>query len=227
MINASQVLGQGSVAGGEGLFVRDPRLLPWLRAISTQVYVRQGSYLRSAGTESQFWTALAARGAVASNITSAGQWYTLCNLAGSGLLSGILTPAIGHNRYISVRMTVDGAVYTATQKPIGAQAGRIFIGAALVRNVPVSGSSMLTSHLDWNDSATFTIDDEGGVVAGRVGTIYPLSVDAAISLRMPVLRFDSQLKVEVQYPFSTDIYNSETFFQYSGALYQLDRLTKA
>ena len=183
-------------------WITNPRHLPLVAVPSALAHAKLSSItsgnLNTAGT----YTALALRGAQTS-ITVADTYATVVDINGAGFLVNVVAPTHSASFTPTIRLTIDGTVYTiAPSAAFGTAALRMILGAYTTGFNAIAGAFNPTNndmvHPNSTNDGGFELAATGGVPIVNSGLIALVTPEAALASGMPVLRFESALKVEVK-----------------------------
>lgn len=196
-----------------GAMTKDPRLLPLIDAAT--VCSNGNSYNP---TQPGFWTGATAgmegNGALRTTAT-AGQFGTVVNITGRGVLTHVIPPLHGStSSVVAFRITVDGQPYTITKN------GGLFSGAPTQGRVFL-GCADLSGDTAFYTSANYHLFGFGQQLAGAakysVYQAYLYQPWRVISHGMPCVFFEESLKVETMV---SDL-GAGAYAQYSGCVYKM------
>ncbi len=201
------------------IYIRNPKRLPVLLADSNNVAFKTASNINSYLSYTGAFTNLAYGGAAAA-VAVAGTFVTVCNVAGGGFLTAVISSCHTLAHTPIIRITVDGTVYTITPGAAIPANYRLMLGGVL-RGMPnVVATATLGSHFRGSGAYAdtgFEVARVGGVdsVSGVITLPTPTQVlcDGA-----PCVRFDTSLLVEVT---SSGLTATDPY-KYAAALYTLD-----
>lgn len=167
---------------------------------STNLLLRYGTASQVYNANSpNFYTYLAYNGAQNSIIT-ADTYVTLCDLTGAGFLTHVVAPTHTAAYTPSIKLTIDGVVYTFTPSAAQSALGRMLIGCS----IPTSTDATTPVGLGSGISTSFA----GGAKVGGLTQVMPaanlsyyqqiLMEHEVLANNFPALRFESACKVEVK-----------------------------
>ena len=191
---------QSSLFGGGSRWITNPKHLNCISNAKANISLKAASTTIHASSAAAFFTSAAVRGAQAS-ITVADTYVTVANLTGSGFAFNFISPTHDGTFTPTIRITVDGTVYTIAPSAVAAAGNRLVIGPTTSGFISVStAAAAIASDISGVNSAQdhgFTGSMVGGVqtVSGTVGIPSP---EFALSLGMQALRFESSLLVEMK-----------------------------
>lgn len=209
-------MSQSLLIGGGSRWITNPKQLNRVSVLTTGLNIKTTNAVATGSHLAGFFTALALRGAQTS-IAVANTYVTVCNITGSGFLANCISPAHTASHTPTIRITVDGVVYTITPSAAQPVNHRILIG-----NTTVGASVGVVEALSPNGGSDngFWPASVGGfnqVTASQVAISIP-TPEAALSYGLPVLRFESSLLVEMR----TDLLSADAVQKQCGASYILD-----
>lgn len=190
---------QSSLFGGGSRWITNPKHLNCISNAKANISLKAASTTIHASSAAAFFTSAAVRGAQAS-ITVADTYVTVANLTGSGFAFNFISPTHDGTFTPTIRITVDGTVYTIAPSAVAAAGNRLVIGPTTSGYISASTVATLGPDISGVNSAQdhgFTGSMVGGVqtVSGTVGIPSP---EFALSLGMQALRFESSLLVEMK-----------------------------
>ena len=190
---------QSSLFGGGSRWISNPKHLNCIANPKSSIYAKGAATSQNASSTSAFFTSLALRGAQAS-VTVADTYVTVANLTGSGFAFDFVSPTHDGTFTPTIRITVDGTVYTLAPSAVFAAGNRMIVGPVTSGAISTSTAATIGSDLSGVNSASdngFTGSMVGGVqtIMGIVGIPTP---EFALSLGMQALRFESSLLVEMK-----------------------------
>ena len=190
---------QSSLFGGGSRWITNPKHLNCISNAKANISLKAASTTIHASSAAAFFTSAAVRGAQAS-ITVANTYVTVANLTGSGFAFNFISPTHDGTFTPTIRITVDGTVYTIAPSAVAAAGNRLVIGPTTSGYISASTVATLGPDISGVNSAQdhgFTGSMVGGVqtVSGTVGIPSP---EFALSLGMQALRFESSLLVEMK-----------------------------
>lgn len=190
---------QSSLFGGGSRWISNPKHLNCIANPKSSIYAKASPTFLNASSTSAFFTSIALRGAQAS-VTVANTYVTVANLTGSGFAFDFVSPTHDGTFTPTIRITVDGTVYTLAPSAVFAAGNRMIVGPVTSGAISTSNSATIGSDLSGINSASdngFTGSMVGGVqtISGSVGIPTP---EFALSLGMQALRFESSLLVEMK-----------------------------
>lgn len=208
----------GQLVGG-GRWITNPKHLPIFNIGEGNLTIKTAAATSATAAASGFWTGMALEGA-ATSITGADAYITVADLTGSGFMFSCVSPTHSANFTPTIRLTVDGTVYTFAPSAVFATGKRLVIGASTV------GTPTISSAGTYNEAHILSPNSLGdnGVLA-RVGGINSRLTAMGIATEMAVLtyglaclRFESALKIEMKASLLSGTANDKQ----CGALYRLD-----
>lgn len=190
---------QSSLFGGGSRWITNPKHLNCISNAKANISLKAAPAAIHASSAAAFFTSAAVRGAQAS-ITVADTYVTVANLTGSGFAFNFISPTHDGTFTPTIRITVDGTVYTIAPSAVAAAGNRLVIGPTTSGYISASTVATLGPDISGVNSAQdhgFTGSMVGGVqtVSGTVGIPSP---EFALSLGMQALRFESSLLVEMK-----------------------------
>ncbi len=190
---------QSSLFGGGSRWITNPKHLNCIANPKSSIYAKWSATSQNASSASAFFTSLALRGAQAS-VTVADTYVTVANLTGSGFAFDFVSPTHDGTFTPTIRITVDGTVYTLAPSAVFAAGNRMIVGPVTSGAISTSVVATIGSDLSGVNSPSdngFTGSMVGGVqtIMGIVGIPTP---EFALSLGMQALRFESSLLVEMK-----------------------------
>lgn len=195
---------QSALLGAGGRWVTNPKHLPLVSVIQTALNVKELITTKTLASVAGFYTAIAKEGASAA-ITVADTYVTVCNLTGAGFLFNCVSPTHSAGFRPTIRITVDGTVYTITPSADQTAAWRLVLGPTTsgISITGVSAASVAGDIIAPNNSwdSGFTNARIGGVVqhGGSAADFLGIPTPAAIMRHgLPMLRFESSLLVEMK-----------------------------
>lgn len=213
----------GASGGLTSRYCKDPRELPLYVPPEGQLYLKTGqgaSTTCSAANASVFFTAMALRGAQAA-ITVADTFVTCANLVGRGRLYSVIAPSYDAGLHKpTIRLTVDGVVYTISPSVTLAAARRLCLGAFTPSSPTVSGTgTYLQSDFQLPNSyadAGFCVAMNGGAydTNGNMTVVVPEWVE---TFGMPFLQFESSCLIE----FKNSLLATAAGDKIGGAAYRM------
>ena len=212
------------IGSGGSRWVTNPKLLPILSVYSSALKLKTGTITSTDSTVAGFYTALAYEGA-ASAITVADTYVTVCDLTGGGFMFNAVGPSHTAAFRPTIRITVDGTVYTITPSADQALSRRLVLGP-LIHSISTATPSAATIV---SDTSLPNSGWDSGFFAAKVGGVrqYGDSASAFVSIptesalmtfNMPVLRFESSLKVEMK----ASLLSGTATDKQCGVTYRLD-----
>lgn len=190
---------QSSLFGGGSRWITNPKHLNCISNAKAAIFLKTTATSSQSSAASAFFTAIATRGAQAS-VSVADTYVTVANLTGSGFAFDFVSPTHDGTFTPTIRITVDGTVYTIAPSAVAAAGNRLVIGPTTSGTISTSTAAAIGSDLSGINSASdlgFSGSMIGGVqtVSGTVGIPSP---EFALSLGMQALRFESSLLVEMK-----------------------------
>lgn len=196
--NQSALLG----AGG-GRWITNPKHLPLHVMQSATILVKTGTSGTAAANNSAIYTSLANRGAQAS-ISVADTYVTIANLSGAGFLFNVISPTHSASFAPTIRITVDGTVYTFAPSSSISSGYRLLLGPLIpMQPATAAGNTASTVGdiplpLSGNDPGFASgYGSVGGVpnIGGNSGLLTPEQI---LSMGWSCLRFEQSLLVEAK-----------------------------
>lgn len=212
----------GQLVGG-GRWITNPKHLQTTVVAQSSIYLKTAlgtSTNCSAANAATFFNAMAIKGAQAP-VAVADTFVTLANLTGSGFLFNVICATNTGAVYTpTIRITVDGVVYTITTSGTIAATYRVVVGP-LLPNLPTLSSiaAIGTDIISPNSGSDggFVGVSVGGLMTflGNCGIVTPENIMAH---NMPMLRFESSLLVEMK----TSLLASSAGDRIGGVTYRLE-----
>ena len=208
-------------SSSEGVWSRNPDTLP-----RTVVNSQNCGFKSNVGTivllnAAGMQTTLAYLGATAS-ITADDTYATICDVTGSGFLFHVISACSGASNLRTIKITIDGTVYTlATADAIGAYS-RMIIGPGFASGaIATTDTGIVTSHPGQIGGYNYDVfaARDGGCMSFAQGDLLIPTENEVLSRGLPAIRFESSLKVEVKSQtknVGADPYNAAV------ALYRVD-----
>ena len=190
---------QSSLFGGGSRWITNPKHLNCISNAKANISLKAAPTTIHASSAAAFFTSAAVRGAQAS-ITVADTYVTVANLTGSGFAFNFISPTHDGTFTPTIRITVDGTVYTIAPSAVAAAGNRLVIGPTTSGFISASTVATLGPDISGVNSAQdhgFTGSMVGGVqtVSGTVGIPSP---EFALSLGMQAPRLEASLLVEMK-----------------------------
>lgn len=189
-----------SYAGGNR-WITNPKQLPIHVVTSANTNIKTATTSIANAGNANFFNGLANRGAQAS-ISVADTYVTVASLTGSGFLFNCISPTHSAVSTPTIRITVDGTVYTIAPSSTIAAGYRVLVGPlvpvlpsiAAAGTAAVAGDGMGPSA---QSDGGFYIGSTGGIplITGSVSLISPEQI---LSMNWASLRFESSLLVEMK-----------------------------
>ncbi len=176
-------------------WITNPKHIPLFVCPGTSLNNKSDSVTINASSVAAFFTVGAREGASAS-ISVADTYATICDLTGSGFMGSCVSPSHTADFTPTIRITVDGQVYTFTSSGNITSAFRMVLGAFTPGAVTITTSG--------GGDKTSSLQDYGfaGAKVGGLPRLYgspninPPTLNLAEGL--PMLRFETGLKVEIK-----------------------------
>lgn len=194
--NQSALLGVGG-----GRWITNPKHLPLHVMQSGAILVKSSTAGTYAANNPAIYTSLANRGAQAS-ISVADTYVTIANLSGAGFLFNVISPTHSASFTPTIRITVDGTVYTFAPSSSIGSGYRLLLGP-LIPMQPATAAGATASTvgdiplpLNGNDPG-FAYGSVGGVpnIGNNSGLLTPEQI---LSMGWSCLRFEQSLLVEAK-----------------------------
>lgn len=184
-------------------FITNPKHLPMHVVIGSGTFIKTGATTSAAATSANLYTGLANRGAQAS-ISVAGTYVTIADLSGAGFLFNVISPTHSASSTPTIRVTVDGTVYTFAPSS-NVNAGYRFLLGPVALGIPsVTASTTATTAGDivvpsGPPDIGFSTGSVGGIpsITGAGGAII-LTPEQILSMGWACLRFEQSLLVEAK-----------------------------
>lgn len=193
-----------STSSGGGRWITNPKQLPITNATDTAIIAKTAAGTSSSSGVAGFYTALALQGA-SSAITVADTYVTVASLTGSGFMFNCISPTHSGSFTPTIRITVDGVVYTIAPTATFAAQKRLVIGP-VTPGQPTTGNAgtysqseviLVSSYMDAGFQArTGGIDSRPTIQAG-MGITIPDEL-YIMSYNMSALRFETSLLIEMK-----------------------------
>lgn len=191
------ILPQVTAASGGSRYITNPKHLPLMWGNATNaIHLKTAVGTTSARSTTGFITNGSYRGASAA-ITVADTYVTLCDISGAGFMGSVVTPYSSASAAVqSMRITVDGTAYEITETAPLADYCLVLGGSVGQSETATTYGGLVSSPNAYFDSG-FNVDRSNGVplYAQYLAVFTP---EQKIAFGLPVLRFDSSLKVEVK-----------------------------
>ena len=189
--------------GGGSRYLTNPKHLNALSVAKANIKLKTSSTGVSDLSAGAGFTALALRG-LQTSITIADTYVTVGSLTGPGFAFNFVSPTHdGGTHTPTMRITVDGTVYTIAPSAAQAIGNRMVLGPTTLGIPSTSTAATIGSDLSGINSASdigFVGSSAGGLVvlsgAGQVVS-FP-TPEEALSYMMQCLRFESSLLVEMK-----------------------------
>ena len=207
-------------SSSEGVWSRNPDTMPISTGAAASYHFKSAANALVSTDAAGSQTTLATRGATAS-ITVNDTFVTVCDVSGSGFLFHVLSAGSNGTDLRTLRITIDGAVYTIITPDTLAQNNRLVLGPVFAAGaIAVTDTGLLTSHsgLIGGYNSDFVGARDGGGVALTADILIPTE-NEILSFNLPAIRFSSSLKVEAKsqtISLTADPYNAAI------ALYRVD-----
>lgn len=189
-----------SSSGSNGnRWVTSPKQLPIFNITDSSLYVKNSASTSQVSNAAAFYTAAALEGA-SSAITVADTYVTLVDATGGGFLFWCVAPTHSANFTPTIRITLDGTVYTIAPTAVFAGQKRLVVGAA------TPGAPVITTAGTYNEAHIILPNEapDPGYVA-RVGGVNSRNLPMALPSEMsiltygfPCVRFETGMKVEMK-----------------------------
>ena len=175
-------------------WITNPKHLPVVTVENAYLSAKYANTTRYTSDNALFFDTLDKSGAQAA-ITVADTFVTVCDLTGGGFITSLVSPSHSAAFTPTIKITVDGVVYTLTPSGDITAAERLVIGAI----TPATQLSADGSSLNANGSYDygFAETDVSGISRLRYGVGIP-QPNRALADSKPVLRFNSTCKVEMK-----------------------------
>ena len=206
---------QSALFGGGSRWITNPKHLNRASVLNTKATLKSSNSALVNSSTAGFFTALALRGAQTS-IATANTYVTVASITGSGFLVNCISPTHTAAFTPTIRITVDGTVYTLAPSAAQPIAHRLVLGPIL----SVASTTVESITLNGASDNGFWLAAVGGlnqITAGQVETSIP-TPEAALSNGLPVLRFESSLLIEMK----CDLLSGTAVDKQCGASYILD-----
>ena len=178
-----------------GRWVTNPKHLPLNFATANVISMKRAAATIDTSNVATFWTAFALRGAQTS-ITGADTYVTLADISSDngGFLVNVVCPHDSAGTTMqTIRITTDNVVYVIAPTAVLTANSRLVLGpVATNANATLANAATIGGGGDAGFSGTAV----GGVNNSISLVVVP--PESAMSYGMPVLRFESSLKVEVK-----------------------------
>lgn len=200
-------------SSGGNRWITNPKQLPLCIQTAASTLLKTATGTNAA--ISAAWSNIAAEGA-STSIVTADTYVTVANLTGAGFLFNAFSPSHSSAFRPTIRLTVDGTVYTISPTAdVTGAAIRMILGAVQV-NTPLiaAGDAVLPNN---SSDPGFAATKTGGITlaATSVGVMLPQWM---LVYGYPVLRFESSLLIEMK----TNILTGVAAEKICGATYRLD-----
>lgn len=207
---------QSALYGGGSRWITNPKHLSKIGVEFGRLQLKSAAGTLVASSAAGFFTALALRGA-SSAITVADTFVTVASISGAGFAGGFVLPTHSAANRQTLEITVDGTVYTLTQSADQAATYRMFVGPY------TAGANTAAGEATFANSATddgFVNASVGGLaqITGAGNLIALPTMQAALSLGMPVLRFETSLLVRMK----CNLLSGTAVHKQCGFAYELD-----
>lgn len=193
-----------AASNGGSRWVTNPKHLPRLAILQTALNIKTGIGAQSLSSVAGFYTAMARDGAE-SAITVADTYVTVASLTGAGFLFNAVLPTHSAGYRPTVRITVDGTVYTISPSADQTALWRMVLGPltigtsiAGVAAAAIAGD-VLPANGAWDSG--FTNAKIGGLrqYGASSADFLGIPTESAIQTNnWPALRFESSLVVEMK-----------------------------
>lgn len=194
-------------------WITNPKHLPI--CIATEPNTKLKTAAGTNTTIGSAWSNIAAEGA-STSIVTADTYVTVANLSGSGFLFNAFSPSHSSAFRPTIRLTVDGTVYTISPTAdITGAAIRMILGAVQAASPLIAaGDAVLPNG---PSDPGFGSTKTGGIslAATAVGVMLPQWM---LAYGYPVLRFESSLLIEMK----TNILTGVAAEKICGATYRMD-----
>lgn len=205
---------------GPSRYITDPRQLPVFQLPETDLYLKQSLSTSKNCTDvnaTSFFNSIALSGAQAS-VATADTYVTLATLSGRGRLYNVIPPTNTGAVYTpTVRLTIDGTVYTIAPSTTLAATNRMVLGALTglpSLNAAATIGTDIFGPNAYTDQGFASADVGGFFTPGPAGVVTPRMLE---SYGMPFLQFESSCVIE----FKTSLLASGTGDKKGGATYRM------
>ena len=195
---------QSALFGGGSRWITNPKHLPIFSITDAGLAVKSAANTVSVANSAGFHTAMASQGASAS-ISVANTYVTLVNASGGGgFLFHCVSPTHSASATPTIRITVDGTVYTFAPSAAFAAQKRLVIGAGTPwgPTTTIAGTYSEAQVQLPNSYGDTGFQTRVGGVNSRVsaaGNGIGLPEESILmSFNMPLLRFESSLLIEMK-----------------------------
>lgn len=192
---------QSALYGGGSRWISNPKHLGIVSVAASFLNMKTDAASKVLSNNAGFFTNLALRGATAS-ISVADTYVTVANITGSGFMCSLVSPTHSAAFTPTLLITVDGVAYTIEPSSTLAAQKRLMVGPYTIGQPTIEVGSTATINdviqIPNNSNDTgFNGSLTGGVIVApsHIALITP---EIALSVGMPVLRFESSLKVEMK-----------------------------
>lgn len=210
-------------AGGGNRWITNPKHLNKQAIAQTRLSLKSAPGTLVDSSSASFFTALALRGAQTS-ITVADTYVTVANLSGSGFLFNCVSPQHSSTATPTIRITVDGTVYTITPSAAIGATTRLVLGPV----VPTPSVAAAATGATAGDIIVPNAANDNGFVNALVGGVPTIlsggvvvgipTPEAALSFGMQCLRFESSCLIEMK----CSLLSGTAVDKQCGATYMMD-----
>ena len=189
-----------SSSGSSGnRWITNPKHMPIFSITASSLYVKTNPSISQVSNAAAFFTAAALEGA-SSAITVADTYVTLVDATGSGFLFWCVSPTHSADFTPTIRITLDGTVYTIAPTAVFAAQKRLVVGAA------TPGAPVITTGGTYNEAHILLPNEASDPGYGtRVGGVNsrstPMALPSELSILtygFPCVRFETGMKVEMK-----------------------------
>lgn len=194
---------QSALFGGGSRWINNPKHLARISVFNTKLSLKTAQSTTAKSDASGFFTALALRGA-STSITVADTYVTVANLTGAGFLVNCVSPTHSGTFTPTIRITIDGTVYTIAPSAAQTALNRMVLGP-LTPGASASAAATAATAYDivvpnGSQENGFSIAAVGGVnqITSAGVEAFIVTPESALSYGMQVLRFESSCLVEMK-----------------------------
>ncbi len=200
-------------------WITNPKHLPIVSVPKGQLIIKTSAAGVDNSSAAGFFTAIAQRGAQAS-ITVADTYVTVASLSGAGFLFNCVSPTHSAAFRPTIRLTIDGTVYTISPSADQTALYRLVLGS-LTSNPAVSTAGAIgTDILGPNTAPDVGYQNAlvGGVPVNATGNVAVVGPESVLSYGLPVLRFETSCVIEMKASLLSGTANDKV----CAASYRLD-----
>jgi len=206
----------GNAATGGSRWTTNAKHLPALVAPIGNFRIKNAATTNDSSNNASYFASLALRGAQTS-ITVADTWTTIASVRASGVFVAALSPTHTASHTPSIRITVDGTVYTFTPSAAQSATHRLCVGH-VINGYSTSATDGFIVGVNSANDGGFESAAVGGYPVLASGQVSLITPESALMAGLPLLRFEKSLKVEAK----CSLLSATAVHKQCGAVYRVD-----